>query len=143
MANVLATCYMPHNSVHANYATQTPKSEMFSFFSAFGYGSACFGFGFGFYDRSAARRGRNRDLFYVPHLQPLHSTATVVVAAAAAVVVATATPLQLQIAAAVVHKRLINLKPVYEGASCAVSQEVPQKSGCKCGAFYEPRIRFN
>jgi len=134
---------MPHNSVHANYATQTPKSEMFSFFSAFGYGSACFGFGFGFYDRSAARRGRNRDLFYVPHLQPLHSTATVVVAAAAAVVVATATPLQLQIAAAVVHKRLINLKPVYEGASCAVSQEVPQKSGCKCGAFYEPRIRFN
>lgn len=116
---------------------------MFSFFSAFGYGSACFGFGFGFYDRSAARRGRNRDLFYVPHLQPLHSTATVVVAAAAAVVVATATPLQLQIAAAVVHKRLINLKPVYEGASCAVSQEVPQKSGCKCGAFYEPRIRFN
>jgi len=134
---------MPHNSVHANYATQTPKSEMFSFFSAFGYGSACFGFGLGFYDRSAARRGRNRDLFYVPHLQPLHSTATVVVAAAAAVVVATATPLQLQIAAAVVHKRLINLKPVYEGASCAVSQEVPQKSGCKCGAFYEPRIRFN
>lgn len=124
--------------------TQPRRQSLKCFrFSAFGYGSACFGFGFGFYDRSAARRGRNRDLFYVPHLQPLHSTATVVVAAAAAVVVATATPLQLQIAAAVVHKRLINLKPVYEGASCAVSQEVPQKSGCKCGAFYEPRIRFN